>query len=428
MSMNRSADVDLRARAARVVPGGVYGHVSTALMPPGTPQFFQRAKGARLWDCDGNEFIDYTCAYGPNLLGYGDPRVEAAAERQRQLGDTMTGPAPVFVELAEKFVAMVTHADWVMFAKNGTDTTTAALTIARAHTSRRRVLVAAGSYHGAAPWCTPITTGVLPEERAYRQTYTYNDVESLERAVADAGGDLAAIFATPFKHDVFTDQQLPTPEYARRCRELCDKTGALLVVDDIRAGFRLARDCSWSLIAVEPDLSCWSKAIANGYPIAALLGAEKFREAASHVFLTGSFWFSAVPMAAALATLEVVSTTQCLERTVALGKTLRDGLDEAAAAHGFTLGQTGPVQMPLILFKNDPDLRLGVAFCGAMLQRGIYFHPWHNMFLCGAMTASDIEQTVAAADDAFAEVARSRATLRPHEGMAGFMASMRAAF
>jgi glutamate-1-semialdehyde 2,1-aminomutase len=428
MSMSPSADVDLRARAARVVPGGVYGHVSTALMPPGTPQFFQRAKGARLWDSDGNEFIDYACAYGPNLLGYGDPRVEAAAERQRQLGDTMTGPSPVFVELAERFVAMVTHADWVMFAKNGTDTTTAALTVARAHTSRRRVLVAAGSYHGAAPWCTPITTGILPEERAHRQTYTYNDVESLERAVEDAGEDLAAVFATPFKHDVFTDQQLPTPEYARRCRELCDKTGALLVVDDIRAGLRLARDCSWSLIGVQPDLSCWSKAIANGYPIAALLGAEKFREAASHVFLTGSFWFSAVPMAAALATLEVVSATQYLEHTVALGKALRDGLDETAAAHGFTLSQTGPVQMPLILFKNDPDLRLGVAFCGAMLQRGIYFHPWHNMFLCGAMRASDIEQTLAAADGAFAEVARSRAMLRPHEGIAGFMASMSAAF
>jgi len=133
-------------------------------------------------------------------------------------------------------------------------------------------------------------------------------------------------------------------------------------------------------------------------------------------------------MAAALATLEVVSTTQYLERTVALGKALRDGLDETAAAHGFTLSQTGPVQMPLILFKNDPDLRLGVAFCEAMLQRGIYFHPWHNMFLCGAMRASDIEQTVAAADGAFAEVARSRAMLRPHDGIAGFMASMSAAF
>jgi glutamate-1-semialdehyde 2,1-aminomutase len=339
----------------------------------------------------------------------------------------MTGPSPVYVELAEKLVSMVTHADWAMFAKNGTDTTTAALTVARAHTGRRRVLVAAGSYHGAASWCSPVTTGILPEDRAHRRTYTYNDVESLERAVAEAGSDLAAIFATPFKHDVFTDQELPKPEYARRCRQLCNETGALLVIDDIRAGFRLAPDCSWSLVGVQPDLSCWSKAIANGYPISALLGAEEFRDAASHIFFTGSFWFSAVPMAAALATAEVVSGTQYLEHTVALGKVLRAGLHERAAAHGFGLSQTGPVQMPLILFNDDPDLRLGVAFCGAMIQRGIYFHPWHNMFLCSAMIQRDIEQTLAAADGAFAQIAQKRMTLRPHEGIAAFMASMAAA-
>jgi glutamate-1-semialdehyde 2,1-aminomutase len=426
-NQSRSADAALRARAARVVPGGVYGHVSAALMSAGTPQFFARAKGARVWDADGREYIDYSCAYGPNLLGYGDPRVEAAAERQGRLGDTMTGPSPVYVELAEMFVSMVTHADWVMFAKNGTDVTTAALTVARAHTGRRRVLVAAGSYHGTAPWCSPVTTGILADDRAHRRTYTYNDVESLERAVAEAGSDLAAIFVTPFKHDVFTDQELPRPEYARRCRALCDKTGALLVVDDIRGGFRLARDCSWSLVDVQPDLSCWSKAIANGYPISALLGAEKFRDAASHIFFTGSFWFSAVPMAAALATLEIVANTRYLEHTVALGNALREGLHERAVAHGLGLSQTGPVQMPLILFEGDPDLRLGVAFCGAMIQRGIYFHPWHNMFLCSAMTESDIERTLAAADDAFAEIARIRMTLRPHEGIAALMASMSAA-
>jgi glutamate-1-semialdehyde 2,1-aminomutase len=314
-----------------------------------------------------------------------------------------------------------------MFAKNGTDATTAALTVARAHTGRRRVLVAAGSHHGAAPWCSPVTTGLLPDDRAHRRTYTYNDVESLEQAVAEAGGDLAAIFATPFKHDVFTGQELPRPEYARRCRELCDKTGALLVVDDVRGGFRLARDCSWSLVDVQPDLSCWSKAIANGYPISALLGAEKFRDAASHIFLTGSFWFSAVPMAAALATLEIVASTQYLEHAIALGKVLRGGLQERAKAHGLELSQTGPVQMPMILFKGDPDLRLGVAFCGAMIQRGIFFHPWHNMFLCSAMTESDIAQTLEAADHAFAETARNRLSLRPHEGIAALMASMGAA-
>lgn len=145
MSSRTVTDESLKARAARVVPNGVYGHQSIALMPEGTPQFFSKAKGARLWDANGREYIDYVCAYGPNLLGYGHPRVEEAAEAQRQLGDTMTGPAPVFVDLAERLVDTITHANWVIFAKNGTDTTTAAMMIARAQTGRRCILVAIGS-------------------------------------------------------------------------------------------------------------------------------------------------------------------------------------------------------------------------------------------------------------------------------------------
>jgi glutamate-1-semialdehyde 2,1-aminomutase len=416
------SDKVLRKRAARVlapcVNGSVYGRVSNPLTPPGTPQFFARAKGARLWDTDGREYIDFLCAYGPNLLGYGDPRVEAAAERQRLLGNTMTGPAPVVVELAEKLVETVSHADWALFAKNGTDATNAALLIARAQTGKRRVLVATDSYHGAAPWCTPVLAGVLPEERAHRKDYAYNDVTSLEEAVADAGDDLAAIFATGFKHDRGAAQEMPRVDYARRCRELCDRTGALLVVDDIRAGFRLARDCSWALVGVQPDLSCWSKAIANGYPLSAVLGSDHTRKGASKVLVAGTYWLEAVPMAAAVATLKVIKETNYLEHTVELGHLLRIGLDKCAAAHGFTLSQTGPVQMPQILFKNDPDVRYGRAFAGAMIQRGIYIHPLHNLFLCAALTKDDIARTLRAANDAFGDLTKRRSKIEPHPLMA----------
>lgn len=417
-----SVDQALMARAVQVVPNGVYGHVSNGLMPNGTPQFFARGKGARVWDVDGREYIDYACAYGPNLLGYNDPRIEDAAARQRALGDTLTGPAPVFVELAEKLVDMVEHADWAMFAKNGTDTTTAAITVARAQTDRRKILIATGAYHGAAPWCTPFPAGTVAEDRAHLIHYTYNDPESLEAAVKEAGDDLAGIFASPHKHDVFSDQQPLNAEYAKRCRELCDETGAMLIVDDVRAGFRIARDCSWALVNVQPDLSCWSKAIANGYPLATLLGSNRARAGASKVYVTGSFWFQAVPMAAALATLEVIESTTYLEDMVALGEMLRAGLDQRAAVHGFMLRQTGPVQMPMVLFDNDPDLRFGTAFAGGLIERGIYFHPWHNMFLCAAMTQEDIAQTIDTADRVLAHMAQTRTTIEPHAGIVGFMA------
>ena len=119
-----------------------------------------------------------------------------------------------------------------------------------------------------------------------------------------AGDDLAAVFAAPFKHDAFVDQKEPDPAYARRARELCDQTGALLVVDDVRAGFRVARDCSWSAIGVQPDLSTWGKCIANGHPISALLGNDKARAAAASIYVTGSFWFAGAAMAAGIETLQ----------------------------------------------------------------------------------------------------------------------------
>jgi len=411
---SHTMDASLRARALKVIPNGMYGHESTRLLPAPFPQFFSKADGAYIWDADGNRYLDFMCAYGPNLLGYGDRRVNAAATVQLALGDTMTGPAPLLVDLAERFVSMVSHADWAMFCKNGTDATTMAMTAARAQTGKRRVLVADGAYHGAAPWCTPLLVGVVPEELSFISKYTYNDVASLEAAVAAAGDDLAAVFATPFKHDSFQDQALVDPVFARRARELCDRSGAMLIVDDIRAGFRLARDCSWETVGVRPDLSTWGKCFANGHPISALLGSDRCREGAAGIYATGSFWFAGVPMAAALATLEILQTTDYLERLVKLGTRLRRGLDDAAARHGFTLRQTGPVQMPQILFDADPDFRVGFAFAATMLQRGVYVHPWHNMFLCAAMTEADIDFAVEAADGALAQVRAAQGTLEPH--------------
>ena len=412
--MNRQQDQALKRRAARVIPNGIYGHESTRLLPESFPQYFSRAEGAYIWDADGNRYLDFMCAYGPSLLGYRNKDVDKAAMDQLALGDTLTGPSPLMVELAETLVSMVGHADWAMFCKNGTDATTMAMSAARAQTARRIILVAQGAYHGAAPWCTPFPAGTVPEDRAHHRTYVYNDVESLEAAVAAAGDDLAAIFASPFKHDAFVDQELPAPAYARRARELCDQTGAMLIVDEVRAGFRIARDCSWSLLGVAPDLSCWGKCFANGYPISALLGSDRCLEGAGAIYATGSFWFSAVPMAAALETLRIIRETDYLEHIIRLAKKLRQGLDAAAGRHGFVLRQTGPAQLPQILFADDPDFRVGYAWAEAMLARGVYMHPWHNMFLCAAMADADIDFALAAADEAFAELAVKRTEVQPH--------------
>ncbi len=413
MTRANSRDRQLRDRADAVIPGGMYGHQATALLPEDYPQFFEKGEGAHIWDVDGARYLDFMCAYGPNLFGYANPQVDAAYVRQLGLGDTLTGPTALMVEMAEAMVAMVSHADWAMFCKNGTDATSMALTVARAHTRRKTVIRAKGAYHGAAAWCTPRPAGVIETDRAHQLFCDYNDVGSLESAAAQAGEDLACIFAAPFKHDAFIDQAEPDLAYARKAREICDRTGALLVVDAVRAGLRLARDCSWSRIGVQPDLSTWGKCIANGHPISALLGSDKARKAASVIFVTGSFWYQAAPMAAGLETLRLVRETDYLERITALGERLRDGLAERAKAAGFALRQTGPVTMPLFLFEDDPDLRKGFCFSSAMLDRGVYVHPWHNMFFCAAMTEADIDAALDAAEGAFGVLKREAASLGP---------------
>ena len=237
------------------------------------------------------------CSWGPVVLGHRHPVVERAARGQADQGDCLNGPGPILVELAELMTDMISHADWCLFAKNGTDATTSCVTIARAQTGRRKILVARGSYHGAVPWCSPSLAGVTAEDRAHLLTFEYNDVASLERAAAGAQGDLAAIIVTAFRHDIGRDQELPTLDFARGPSGLrCGRGGEIL--DDVRAGFRLSLGGSWEAYGVRPDLSAWSKAIANGYALAAVTGGEAFRSAASQVFMTGPFWCTSVPMAA----------------------------------------------------------------------------------------------------------------------------------
>src|SRR6266481_719103 len=242
MTASTPRDSQLRRRAEAVIPGGMYGHQSVAALPDDYPQFFARGAGAYLWDVDGSRYLDLMCAYGPQLFGYAHDTIDdAAIERIRQ-GDPLTGPTEYMVSFAERMTALVTHAQWAMFCKNGTDATTMALVTARAHTGRKTVVLAKGAYHGAAPWCTPRTAGTTPEDRANQLFCHYNDIESLEAAAASAGDDLAAIFASPFKHDALVDQALPDPAYARRARDLCDERGALLIVDDVRGESARSRD------------------------------------------------------------------------------------------------------------------------------------------------------------------------------------------
>src|SRR5262249_44956506 len=274
-------------RALRVVPGGIYGHQSPRmLVPEAYPYFFARGAGARIWDVDGNEYLDLMCSYGPIVLGHNHPRVDEAARRQANAGRCFNGPGAAWVELAERLVALTPWAAWAVFAKNGSDVCTWATQVARAATGRRKVLTAEGAYHGTHPWCSPLPAGVMPEDRAHVAHFRYNDLDSVDAALGAHASDVAAIMVSPFRHDAFHDQELPAPGFLAGLRARCDRLGAVLILDDVRAGFRLDLRGPGAAMGGPPDLPRHRKGPGNGYPIAAALGRDALRRAAEKVFFT----------------------------------------------------------------------------------------------------------------------------------------------
>ncbi|MET8826340.1 aminotransferase class III-fold pyridoxal phosphate-dependent enzyme [Streptomyces sp. NPDC004610] len=404
--MTDKNDTRLAERSQLVIPGGIYGHMAVRSFSDTLPQYMAQGDGCRVTDADGNTYIDFMCGWGPVVLGHRHPAVQRAVDEQLGRGDCLNGAPPVMVELAELLVDTVAHADWALLAKNGTDATTTSVTIARAATGRRRVLMARGAYHGAAPWCTPVTAGVTPEDRAHLDHFEFNDLESVRAAAARAGDDLAAVIVCPHQQDVHRDQELTDPGFARGLRELCDRTGAVLILDDVRCGFRLDIAGSWEPMGVRPDLSAWSKAIANGSALAAVTGTDALRDAASRIYATGSFWFSAASMAAAVATITELRETDALERIERAGRRLRDGLAAQASAHGFEVIQSGPVQMPLLRFAGDDDFTLTRRWTDEAGARGVYVHPYHNWFLGASHTDADIDEALERTDGAFAALTR----------------------
>lgn len=392
-------------RAARVIPGGIYGHTTPANMVPGRmPYFAERGEGSRYWDVDGHEFIDYMCGYGPVLLGYNHPEIEEAAAKQQREGNCFNHPTRHFVELAERIVELVDFADWAVFGKNGSDMTTWALQVAREHTGRKRALMVSAAYHGTHAWCTPGHGGLIPEDREFMHHFAWNDLESFHAALAAHPDEFAAVITTPFHHPLYRDSVLPADGFFKEIEATCREKGILLILDDIRAGFRLHLGGSHRYFGYTPDIACYCKALGNGHPISAAVGNGNLRKAAAAVFLTGSYWNSAVPMAAALKTLEVMERDGGIETMRIFGEKLARGLEEKAAKHGLQVTVSGPPAIPFMTFTGETNLYKSQIFAAESATRGVFFHPHHNWFVCTAHDDRDLEQTLEAADGAFAVV------------------------
>ena len=399
-------------RAAKVIPSGVYGHLGPAegcFIPiEAYPLFGERAQGSYVWDIDGHRFIDYMCAYGPNILGYNDPDVDEAARKQREKGDCMTSPSTVMIDFAELLVDTVASADWAFFAKNGNDVTSMAVMTARAYTHRKKIVFFKGYYHGVSPWTQKIDyPGIIEEDVANNIYLPWNDTQALEKAFMENRGEIAAVIGQPYMHGNFEDNQLPVNGFWQKVRKLCNDNNTLLIVDDVRAGFRLDIQGSDHYFGFEADLICFCKALANGYNVSALCGKDFLKNTVSSLSYTGSYWLSAVPFAAGIACIEKMKKLDCPKILLEKGARLRTELMKAAVEAGFDLRVTGVPSLFYLRLADDDSLMLHQKWIAECVRRGVFFTSHHNHFINASLTDADIAETVEIAKEAFDAVKKN---------------------
>ena len=389
-------------RATKVIPGAIYGHQSPAITVPGRyPYYAARGEGAYYWDIDGNKFIDYMCGYGPMVTGYANPTVDAAAQKEFAKGNCFNHPSPLMIELSERLVDLVSFADWAVFARNGSDLTTWATLVAREATGRKKIVMCKGEYHGTHAWCTPGHGGLIEEDRAHMLYYKWNDLAGLRGLFEQYPDQIAGVIMTPFHHPAFADSELPAPGFWQSVQKLCTDSGSVLILDDVRCGYRLSINGTHDYFGFEPDISVYCKAIANGYTISAAVGRDSLKNAAANVYLTGSYWNGTASMAAALANIALLEKTNGIEKMIKLGNMLIDGLAERGKAYGYDMVASGPGSIPFIRFGNETNFMRQQVFCAEMTERGHFLHPHHNWFLSTAHTQKDIQSTLDASEDAY---------------------------
>ena len=396
-------------RACKLIPSGIYGHQGPAegcyVPVEAFPFYASRAQGSYLWDLDGNRFIDYMGAYGPNVLGYNDPDVDEAAARQRAICDCTTLPHPVMIDFADLLVDTVACADWAFFAKNGNDVTSGAILTARAYTHRKKVVFFKGYYHGVSPWAQKIDyPGIIEEDVANNIYVAWNDPDELEQAFADNKDQIAAVIGQPYMHGNFADNELPADGFWQKVRKLCDDNGTVLIIDDVRAGFRLDIAGSDHYFGFQADLICFCKALANGYNVSALCGREFLKNAVSSLSFTGSYWMSAVPFAAGIACITKMKRLGCPQLLIDKGEQLKQGLLASAQKYGFDLHVSGVPSIFYLRIADDPSLMLHQEWIAECVKRGVFFTNHHNHFINASLSDADIAETVEIADEAFSVV------------------------
>jgi glutamate-1-semialdehyde 2,1-aminomutase len=387
-------------KAKQVIPGGIFGHYKYAVRESG-PKFFSKSEGAYFWDLDDNRYVDLMCGYGPSILGYNHPEVEEAFKSSSDKGNTVSIASPVMVDLASKLVDMVDIADWALFGKNGGDATSLAVMIAREFTGKKKIIKIDNGYHGVAPWMQDKNRpGVIASDSEHVIKIKWNDLEELENLLGQGNNDIACFISSPYDHPVSRDNSLPNEGYWEKVTSLCKAHGILTIVDDVRSGFRINLKGSNVTFGFSPDMICFGKAIANGHPLASLVGKEEIKTAAERVYFTGTQFFSAPPMAAAIATLNELEKVDAPTKLIDYGKKLNARLEAVASEKGFNLVSSGVPSMPYYRLEGQ-SFETHIKWIDECVKRGVYMLSYHNHFISLAHKEEDIDFIESAARQAF---------------------------
>lgn len=291
--------------------------------------FIERGKGCYVWDVDGNKYIDYPLALGPITLGYGYGRIDRAVKKQLDSGIVFSQPHRYERELAEMLSEIIPCCEMVRFAKNGSDATSGAVRVARAYTGRD--IVACCGYHGWQDWYIGTTTrnaGIPESVKSLTKVFEYNNIDSLEKIFNENPDRVAAVIMEPI------GVAEPVEGFLRKVRELTRRHGAVLIFDEIVTGFRLALGGAQEYYAVVPDLACFGKGMANGFPISAVCGKKEIMRLFDEVFFSFTFGGETLSLVASIETISEMKEKRVIDHLHRIGRMLRDGYNKLARQHG----------------------------------------------------------------------------------------------
>ena len=421
------------AQAKEVMPGGVNSPVRSFARVKFDPAFIAKASGSKIYDIDGNEYIDYVLSYGPLLMGHVPDCVTAAIKDAAEKGTSYGAPTVGETELAKLVCHLVPSMDMVRMVNSGTEATMSALRLARAYTGRDCIVKFIGCYHGhhdsllvkagsgATTFGVPDSPGVPKAVAATTITVPFNDLPALEKVFAERGEEIAAVILEPTPGNM--GLVLPHEGFLPAVRELTKKYGALFICDEVMSGFRSAQGGSQSLYEIDPDITCLGKVIGGGLPVAAYGGKREIMQEVSPagpMYQAGTLSGNPLAMAAGIAALTYMEENKVCEKLESMTAILTGGLERAAAKAGVPVQVHRLGSMFTVFFNDKPvtdydsaaasDLEAFKIYFHSMLEQGIYLPPsqFETNFLSLAHSPEDIQKTITAAEVAFAEVAKAR--------------------